>query len=154
MNPDVSRQVALVRGIQRFKSLKMPLFPRLLIALAALSFAAAVHAEPVTPAVRAEIDVLLEKLSASGCLFNRNGSWHSAVEAQSHLLNKLGHLEGRDLVQTTEQFIERGASGSSVSGKPYLVKCGSAAAVPSQLWLSVELKVLRGAAKPPAATKH
>jgi hypothetical protein len=129
-------------------------FPRLLIALAALSFAAALHAEPVTQAVRAEIHALLEKLSASGCQFNRNGSWHNAVEAKSHLLNKLGYLEDKDLVWTAEQFIERGASGSSVSGKPYLVKCGNAEAVPSQLWLSVELKVLRGAAKPPAATRH
>lgn len=132
----------------------MPSFSRLLSALAALSFAAVVHAEPLAPAVRAEIDALLGKLAASGCQFNRNGSWHSAVEAKSHLLTKLGHLERKDLVQTTEQFIERGASGSSVSGKPYQVKCGSAEAIPSQRWLLAELKALRGSAISPATIKH
>lgn len=121
-------------------------------ALVALSLAAVVHAEPLAPAARAEIDALLGKLAASGCQFNRNGSWHSAVEAKAHLLSKLGYLERKDLVQTAEQFIERGASGSSVSGKPYLVKCGNAEAVPSQRWLTAELQALRGAAKSPAAT--
>lgn len=132
----------------------MSTFPRLLSALAALSLAAAVNAEPLAPAVRAEIDALLGKLAASGCQFNRNGSWHSAVEARSHLLNKLGYLERKDRVRTAEQFIERGATGSSVSGKPYLVKCGKADAIPSQLWLAAELKALRGTAKPSVTTRH
>lgn len=120
----------------------------------ALSFSAVVHAEPLAPAVRGEIDALLGKLAASGCQFNRNGSWHSAVEARSHLLSKLEYLERKDLVRTTEQFIERGASGSSVSGKPYQVKCGNAEAVPSQRWLLAELKALRSPAQSPAATKR
>lgn len=121
--------------------------------LAALAFSAAAvaHAEPLAPAVRAEIDGLLGRLATSGCQFNRNGSWHSAVEAKSHLLSKLAYLERKDQVRSTEQFIERGAAGSSVSGKPYLVKCGNAEAVPSQLWLATELKALRGAARSPAA---
>lgn len=125
----------------------MPTFPRLLGAFAALFVAAAVHAEPLAPAVRAEIDTLLAKLSSSGCQFNRNGSWHSAAEAKAHLLGKLGQLERKDLVRSAEQFIERGASGSSVSGKAYLVKCGNAEAVPSQQWLTTELKALRGTAR-------
>lgn len=122
--------------------------------LAVFAFSAVVHAEPLAPVVRAEIDTLLGKLAASGCQFNRNGSWHSAVEAKSHLLSKLGYLERKGLVQTAEQFIERGAAGSSVSGKPYLVKCGSADAIPSRLWLAAELKALRGAAGAPAVTRH
>lgn len=125
----------------------MPTFPRLLGALAALFVAAAAHAEPLAPSVRAEIDTLLAKLSSSACQFNRNGSWHSAAEAKAHLLGKLGQLERKDLVRSAEQFIERGASGSSVSGKAYLVKCGNAEAVPSQQWLTAELKALRGTAK-------
>jgi hypothetical protein len=120
----------------------------------ALSFSAVVQAEPLAPAVRGEIDALLGKLAASGCQFNRNGSWHSAVDARSHLLSKLEYLERKDLVRTTEQFIERGASGSSVSGKPYQVKCGTAEAVPSQRWLLAELKALRSPAPSPAATRH
>jgi hypothetical protein len=106
---------------------------------------ATASAEPVAPAVRAEIDALLARLASSGCSFYRNGSWHDAVEAKAHLLEKLAHLERRRLVQTTEQFIEGAASGSSVSRKPYLVKCGDAAAVESRIWLTAELQAIRGA---------
>lgn len=106
-------------------------------------FAAAVQAAPVAPAVRAEIDALFQQLQTSGCEFNRNGSWHSATEAQAHLLKKLDYLEGKDAVKTTEQFIERGASTSSLSGKPYLVRCGARPPVDSATWLVAELKVIR-----------
>jgi hypothetical protein len=118
---------------------------RLLPALFACMLCAAASAEPVAPAVRAEIDALLARLAASSCSFNRNGSWHDAAEAKAHLLEKLAYLERRRLVQTTEQFIERAASGSSVSRKPYLVKCGDAAAVESRIWLTAELQAMRGA---------
>jgi hypothetical protein len=46
-------------------------------------------------------------------------------------------------LQTAEQFIEKAASASSVSGQPYLVKCGSSAPVESKVWLSEELRNLR-----------
>ena len=109
----------------------------------ALFAAAAVQAAPVAPAVRAEIDALFQQLQTSGCEFNRNGSWHSATEAQVHLLKKLDYLEGKDAVKTTEQLIERGASTSSLSGKPYLVRCGARPPVDSATWLAAELKVIR-----------
>lgn len=101
------------------------------------------RAAPVSPAVRAEIDALLTRLESSGCAFSRNGAWHGASEARAHLLRKLEYLEGRSLVRTTEQFIERAASASSVSGKPYLVKCGQGEAIPSATWLATELRYLR-----------
>lgn len=97
------------------------------------------------PAARAEVDALLARLQASGCEFNRNGSWHAGAEARAHLLKKLDYLERKDLVQTTEQFIARGASGSSMSGKPYLVRCAGKAPVESAQWLTVELHALRAA---------
>jgi len=61
---------------------------------------------------------LLRRLEASGCEFNRNGNWYPAAEAESHLLRKLNYLQDRDMVQTTEQFIELAASSSSMSGQP------------------------------------
>ncbi|WP_396269528.1 DUF5329 family protein [Ideonella sp.] len=87
----------------------------------------ALHASTApTPApIRAEIDALMGKLVASGCQFERNGTLHSGAEAKSHILRKLGYLEGKSTLQSTEQFIELAASKSSSSGKPYLVKCGS-----------------------------
>jgi hypothetical protein len=116
---------------------------------AAFAFAAALCCLSVLagPApARPEIDALLLRLQSSGCSFNRNGSWHEAREARTHLLKKLEYLEDRNLVQTTEQFIERAATGSSLSGKPYLVRCGTAEPVESRIWLTQQLKVLRAGA--------
>ena len=103
-------------------------------------------AGPVSPGVRAEIDALLARLETSGCDFQRNGKWHKAPEARSHLLRKLDYLEDKSLVATTEQFIERGASTSSSSGKPYLVRCSGGTPVESGKWLSNMLKTIRTAA--------
>lgn len=116
---------------------------RLLISLLAAAIATAATAAPTAAPVRAEIDALLGKLQASGCQFNRNGSWYSGTEAKSHLLRKLEYFEDKGNVQNTEQFIELAASKSSSSGKPYQVKCGSDGAIDSKLWLTRELAALR-----------
>ena len=107
-----------------------------------LALCCSVVAAAPSPA-RPEIDALLARLQASGCSFSRNGTWYGAADARTHLLRKLEYLEDRDLVRTSEQFIERAGTGSSISGKPYLVRCGSAAPVESRLWLANELKALR-----------
>jgi hypothetical protein len=116
------------------------------LAGSALPFVAALHAAPVAPAVRTEIDALLTALQTSGCEFNRNGSWYTAAEARDHLLRKLEYLEGKDAVRSAEQFIALGATTSSSSGQPYRVRCGDAPPVQSQQWLSARLRALRGPA--------
>ena len=120
----------------------------MLLALGLLASAALAATTP--PAVRAEIDTLLGRMVASACEFNRNGSWYPATEARTHLLKKLDYIESRGTLASAEQFIELAASASSFSGKPYLVKCGTAAPVESRVWLTGELKSLR-AGKPGAA---
>ncbi|MFP8778349.1 DUF5329 family protein [Hydrogenophaga sp. RWCD_12] len=100
-------------------------------------------AAPAPPAVRAEIDAVFKKLQVPGCQFNRNGSWYTGAEAQSHLMRKLEYLEDKDLVKTTEDFITLGASTSSSSGKAYQVRCGDAVAVESKVWLLEQLKSVR-----------
>jgi Family of unknown function (DUF5329) len=112
-------------------------------ALLLLAFTSLATAAPLPPAARAEVDALLTRLQTSGCEFNRNGSWHAGAAARGHLLKKLDYLEGKGLVKTAEQFIERGASGSSMSGKPYLVRCAGQAPVESAKWLAAELQQLR-----------
>ncbi|MCC2957012.1 DUF5329 domain-containing protein [Massilia sp. IC2-477] len=103
------------------------------------------NAAPTPPAIRAEIDGLMAKMSNSGCEFERNGSWHSGADARKHLLRKLDYIEGRrETLQSTEQFIDLAASKSSFSGRPYRVKCSSGEALPSRDWLHRELKTLRG----------
>jgi hypothetical protein len=92
---------------------------------------------------RAEIAHLLQYLESSGCQFQRNGSWYASQRAASHLHQKYEYLLKKGLVTNAESFIERAASESSASGKPYSVKCGDAAAVPSAVWLRDELQRFR-----------
>ena len=115
-----------------------------LVCLLLLTVATALAA-PAPPTVRAEINVLLDKLQTSGCEFNRNGTWHTAIEAKAHLLRKLEHLEGLIAVLSTEQFIDHAASKSSSTGKPYLIKCGAVAPMESGKWLTTELNAIRAA---------
>lgn len=125
--------------------MNQPRTPALLASLVLLAAAGAASAAPLPPAARAEVDALLNRLQSSGCEFNRNGSWYTGAEARAHLLKKLDYLEGKDMVATAEQFIERGASGSSMSGKPYLVRCAGRAPVESGPWLKAELQAARAA---------
>lgn len=112
--------------------------------LALVAFASVpAWAAPAPAPVRAEIDALLKSLQSSGCQFSRNGTWYSAAEAQTHLNRKFEYLEGKNLVKSTEDFIELGASTSSSSGKPYLVRCGTTPAVESKAWLKARLTELR-----------
>jgi hypothetical protein len=118
---------------------------RLASLLAALLFVSPAHADPLSTAARGEIEALLSRLAASGCQFQRNGTWYTAAEAQAHLQRKLDYLADRGAVATAEQFIERAATKSSMSGQAYRVKCGPQPAVPSSRWLYPELQALRDA---------
>ncbi len=102
-------------------------------------------ADPTPAPVRAEIDAMLGRLEASGCRFLRNGSWHDGARAREHLLDKLEYIEKRGTLQNAEQFIELAASRSSLSGRAYQVGCQAQAPVPSQQWLTEQLKSIRAA---------
>lgn len=112
------------------------------ILLAAIIAASPSFAATPEPA-RSEIAHLLGAVEASGCKFNRNGSWHDAKAARRHMETKFAYLDKRDLAPTAEAFIERGASTSSSSGKAYQMQCGAAAAVTSSQWLHDALKHYR-----------
>jgi len=112
--------------------------------LAAALLAAPVYADTPVP-VQNEVNYLLGYIAGSGCEFNRNGSWYSAQKAQSHLRDKYKYLAGRNLADTTEHFIERGASESSLTGVAYQIRCGSHAPVASGPWLREKLAELRAA---------
>ncbi len=116
---------------------------RSLLALSALWCCLSAASTTSTP-VRTEIDTLLSKLQLSGCQFNRNGTWYNGSEAKDHLLRKLEYIEGKRTIQSTEQFIELAASKSSLSGRAYQVKCGSAAPLESRQWLTEQLTIIRG----------
>ena len=106
----------------------------------------AVAGEQETAASK-EISHLLSRLGASGCQFNRNGTWYPPARAVEHLNTKYEYLARRNLVPTAEAFIERAASESSMSGKPYLVQCGGSPETPSADWLREALRRYRENAK-------
>jgi hypothetical protein len=118
-----------------------------LLSLLAYTFVTVCPAAPLSTDAWAEIDSLMSRLESSACEFNRNGAWHTATEAKSHLLRKLKYLEDKGAVQSTEQFIELAASRSSMTGQPYLVKCGNGAPVQSATWLLSQLQDMRTAGR-------
>jgi len=93
--------------------------------------------------VAVEVNFLLGYVEGAGCAFNRNGTWYDSRAAQAHLRDKYNYLAARGLVNTTEDFIERAATASSLSGQPYEVRCGGKAIVTTNQWLRDELARFR-----------
>ena len=82
--------------------------------------------------------------AGAGRAFIRNGSEYPAAEARAHLQKKLDYRERKDLVASSEDFIERAATQSSLSGKPYQVRCATQTRNSAD-WLNQELRRLRQA---------
>ena len=100
------------------------------------------HAEPPAT-VQAEVNFLLGYVEGSGCAFYRNGTWHNSKEGQAHLRDKYKWLAARNLINTTEDFIERAATESSFTGLAYKVKCNGGPTITSNQWLRDELIFIR-----------
>lgn len=115
------------------------------IMLFALAMIASVfsQAAELSETTKIEITYLFSYLENSGCQFNRNGTWYSSSEAVAHIQKKYDYLLKKDLLTTTESFIEKAATESSMSGKAYEVKCEGRAAVPSAMWFNAELQKYR-----------
>lgn len=90
-----------------------------------------------------EIAYLLNYLKSSTCEFYRNGTWYIPDEAVEHIERKYKWLKDKGLIDTAEQFIDRAASKSSMSGKPYLVRCNDTAPIKSSIWFKEELERFR-----------
>jgi len=88
-----------------------------------------------------EVAHLLDFVSQSGCLMKRNGSQHTAQEAVKHIQKKYDYY--RDRIKTTEDFIDRAASHSSLSGKSYKILCPGEKPRITSAWLKEELRRFR-----------
>lgn len=94
---------------------------------------------PAFPAQCAALDARAEReiahlfvhLRASRCEFNRNGTWYSAERAVAHLRRKYEYLRNKHGIASAEDFIEGAATRSSVTGRPYRVRCGDGVEQPS-----------------------
>ena len=114
-----------------------------MLGMAALLCAAGLAQAQAPAATRAEVTQLLDRVESSQCKFNRNGSWHDAKSARKHLQDKFDYLDKKNMVATTESFIDKGASRSSTSGKAYQIFCPGGQAMPSAAWMTAELNRLR-----------
>ena len=95
--------------------------------------------------VQAEVSYLLRFIENSGCEFYRNGLWYDGTHASAHLRNKYEYFVARDQVRTTEEFIDRAATKSSISGIPYQIRCIGGAPVNSSVWLREAIAAYRQA---------
>lgn len=86
-----------------------------------LLFALAMPLSADENTAKSEIDHLLAEVAESGCVFVRNGDEHDADAARDHLAMK--RRRGRRHFDTADEFIEKIASRSSFSGKPYHIRC-------------------------------
>lgn len=98
-------------------------------------------------ATQREVAGLMQVLEQSTCRFHRNGRWHEPAEARRHLQRKHDYLLKRGLADDTEQFIDRAASRSSISGKPYRVACPGQPEQDAATWFRQQLARLRAAGR-------
>ena len=128
---------------------RLPALVALLLGLAPIP--AAQSALPSAPptVVATEIEHLLNFVAASRCEFFRNGMWYTPERAKAHLHSKYQMLAATTHKLTTEDFIDKAATTSSLSGRVYQVRCVDGVAIPCGPWLHTELVHFRIDGAPP-----
>ena len=115
-------------------SRKSTLYTRYTLTVVALLSIAISSAWAEEQTVAVEVNYLINAVSESGCNFVRNGKEHTASEAVDHLQMKA--RRGKRYYDTADEFIDRIASKSSWSGKPYLIQCDGQPAVTASDWFT------------------
>ncbi|MDQ0587572.1 DUF5329 family protein [Variovorax paradoxus] len=113
-------------------------------ALLALVLGLAAAMAQATPSASEQklIDTLILRVSKmSSMTFMRNGKEHDAAEAAKHMQAKFDHF--KDEIATAEDFIDRCASRSEVTGKAYKVKMSNGSMRDANEFLNAELRALR-----------
>ena len=92
-----------------------------------------------SPVEQARIDKLIRHVELQkGMVFIRNGSEYTCEQAAKFLRGKMESM-GKE-VSTAREFIERIATRSSMSGKPYQVRLADGTLLPAGHYLTDELK--------------
>ena len=88
------------------------------------------------------ISALIERVQHMSTMkFLRNGEVHNAREAAEHMQAKYKHF--REQIVTAEDFIDRCASRSEGTGRPYRIQLADGTAREAQDFLLQELRALR-----------
>ena len=88
-----------------------------------------------------EVAHLLNFVTTSQCVIDRNGDKYSGVEGVVHIQRKYDYF--RDEIKSAEDFIRFSATKSTMSGKYYTVICPGEKSIKTEDWLLVELKRFR-----------
>ncbi|MCA8941661.1 MAG: DUF5329 family protein [Planctomycetes bacterium] len=88
---------------------------------------------PADRVTSTQIESMLERLAESRLTFVRNGEEFSGERAAAHLRAKLA--VANPPVRTANEFLERIATRSASTGRPYTVKIGSDTSTPLARWL-------------------
>ena len=126
----------------------MASFKFLRAALLTLLLGASALLAQATPSTAEEqmIDTLIQRVSKmTAMVFLRNGNEYTAADAAKHMQAKYDYFK-KDLV-TAEDFIDRCASRSEVTGQPYKVKLTNGTVRDANEFLNSELRALRQKAK-------
>lgn len=93
----------------------------------------------------ATIAHLFEFIRTADVVFIRNGKEHSAEDAAKHIEKKYKHYKKK--IKTPEDFIEKSATKSMMSGKLYQIRLKDGTVITNRDWLLAELERYRN---PPA----
>jgi len=116
-------------------------FPGLVLAL---TLAQVANAGPTpTPTAVGEVEYLLDFVGTSGCDFYRNGVRYDSGAAKAHLRYKYDALVGHGQIRTADDFIEKAATKSSLTGIAYKVRCAGGPELSSNQWLRDALALHR-----------
>jgi hypothetical protein len=110
------------------------------VVLASMVLASGASAESPAPVTEsARIDALIRAVEGRSDLqFLRNDVAYSSREAGLHLRTKLAFAGSQ--IKTVEDFIDHIGTGSSTTGRPYLVRFIDGKLIPSAEFLRGELK--------------
>ena len=87
--------------------------------------------------LEATIAHLLEHVRTADVVFIRNGKEHSAEDAAKHIEKKYNHYKKK--IKTPEDFIEKSATKSMMSGKLYQIRLKDGTVISNKDWLTAEL---------------
>jgi hypothetical protein len=109
-----------------------------------LAISSFVHAQSLSTAERQKIEALIKYVGdLKDTKFVRNGSSYEVSTAVRFLRGK---WEANDaVVKTARDFIDKVASFSGTSGKPYLIRLKDGKEIPSREFLTTELQKIESA---------
>ncbi len=112
-----------------------------LFSLLCLMLAWPLVAQPPTYTEQQKTDHLIVFVrNLKGSTFIRNGTGHTPVEAANHLQYKREKAGSR--LKTARDFIDKVATQSSISGKPYMIVFANGKEFPASMVLTNELNKL------------